>query len=65
MYVFKNKFCMSFLIGILIYRIFPQTKKIIIKVSHAILHVGVMAFAIAALIAAFDSHNKRDKPIPK
>ena len=48
----------------LVYKIFPNTKKIIIKILHAILHVGVMAFAIAGLIAAFDSHNKKTTPIP-
>jgi cytochrome b-561 len=57
-------FFLSNLKAILIYRIFPRTKKIIVKIVHAVLQVGVMAFAITALIAAFDSHNKRDQPIP-
>ncbi len=48
----------------MVYRIFPNTKKLIIKILHAFLHVGVMAFAIASLISVFYSHNKATKPIP-
>jgi uncharacterized protein YacL len=47
------------------YRIFPGTVKIIVKVIHGVLLVSAMGFAIASLIAVFDSHNLRSTPVPK
>ena len=47
------------------YRIFPGTVKIIVKVIHGVLLASAMSFAIASLIAVFNSHNMRTTPVPK
>ncbi|KAK3758106.1 hypothetical protein RRG08_006681 [Elysia crispata] len=50
--------------GIIIYRVFPKTTKLYVKMGHTAVHLGAIAFAVVGLVAAFDSHNLRDKPIP-
>ena len=47
------------------YRIFPGTAKIIVKVIHGVMLASAMGFAIASLIAVFNSHNMRTTPVPK
>ena len=52
---------MSF-IGILIYRIFRDGKKINAKIGHAVIMVLALLSAVVALKAVFDSHNLVDPP---
>lgn len=50
--------------GIIIYRIFPKIEKLYVKVGHTVIHMGAIVFSVVGLVAAFDSHNLRKKPIP-
>lgn len=49
-------------IGILLYRIFRDGKKINAKIGHAVIMVLALLSAVIALKAVFDSHNLVDPP---
>ena len=49
----------------LAYRILRTTTKLYVKILHAVIQVLVLVFAIIALTAVFDSHNKfKPEPLP-
>lgn len=51
--------------AIIVYRGFRQSKKIHLKLSHALGHIISFILIIIALVAVFDSHNSAmPNPIP-
>lgn len=57
----KHKF---FHAAILVYRIFRNDRKTLIKILHATLQILSFIFVIVGLKAVFDSHNLNPNPIP-
>ncbi|XP_055608002.1 transmembrane ascorbate-dependent reductase CYB561 isoform X2 [Uranotaenia lowii] len=57
---------MIFLYGnsILVYRGFRYARKKPLKITHAVIHGLAFVFTVVALVAAFDSHNLAQPPIP-
>jgi cytochrome b-561 len=50
--------------AILVYRGFRYARKKSLKVTHATIHGLAFLFTVIGLIAAFDSHNYANPPIP-
>ena len=57
-----SKYFIMYLIGILIYRIFRDGKKVNAKIGHAVIMILALLSAVVALKAVFDSHNLVDPP---
>lgn len=48
----------------LVYRVFRNERKWLVKVIHAVIHILAWLFGIVGLKAVFDHHNREDPPIP-
>ena len=46
-----------YLVAIMVYRVFKNEKKIMIKILHAVMQLAALGFAITALVAVFSAHN--------
>ncbi len=50
--------CSPFIIAVMVYRLFKGTKKIYIKLLHAVLHLAALVFVIIGVRAVFIQHNE-------
>ena len=48
--------------GILIYRLFRNGPKPILKIAHAVIMISIFVLTVIALIAVFDFHNLKSIP---
>ena len=50
------------LLAILIYRLFPRTKKLYVKIFHALNHLNVIAFGVIGLSCIFNPIRNKSTP---